>query len=209
MTERKLIFYIDYLCPYAWRFAELVLHAAEELQYTPESRHFSLYQHNVSPEELGADWQIWNEPLDETDEYGSKGLLPFLAATAARRQGQDAFETYRLELQRARHVRHLPFTTETMNNVADHVGLDMLTFARDLRDPELRTQFAQDHLAAKRLNVAGTPTVQFGDDHVAYVRLETIPTSHAEQVRFLGGLLEFMQEYPELATLRRAKKLAN
>ena len=209
MTERKLIFYIDYLCPYAWRFAELALHAAKELQYTLESRHFSLYQHNLGPDELAAEWEIWNEPLDTSDEYGTKGLLPFLAGTAARRQGFEPFETYRLELQRARHVRHLPFTIDTINNVAEHVGLDMITFARDLRDPELRTEFAQDHLVAKRLNVAGTPTVQFGDDHVAYVRLESIPLEHAAQVKYLSGLLEFMQEYPELATLRRAKKPAN
>lgn len=209
MIERKLIFYIDYLCPYAWRFAELALDAAEELQYTLESRHFSLYQHNYDPKKDGHDWEIWNEPLGLSDEYGTKGLLPFLAGTAARRQGQELFETYRLELQRARHVRHLPFTFDTINYTAERVDLDMLQFMSDLRDPELRTEFAQDHLAAKRVNVAGTPTVQFGDGHIAYVRLEDIPSERRERVKFLSGLLDFMQEYPELATLRRAKQHAN
>lgn len=209
MFERNLIFYIDYVCPYSWRLAELINNTKDELGFTVQSRHFSLYQHNYDPTKTGKAWEIWNDTVDPTDEYGSKGLLPFLAGHAARRLGPEMYETFRLELQRARHVYHLPFVPETVQNVLRSTDINALEFAAEIRNPELPLELAKEHQAATRLNIAGTPTISLESGQTAYLRLESIPDDISEQVSFLRGILDFMYAYPEVATLRRTKPLIN
>lgn len=209
MTERTLTFFIDYLCPYAWRFAELAEVAAPQLGYKLKSRHFSLYQHNYDGVEFGPDWTVWNQRLLKEDDHGLMGLLPFLATTAARRQGEEVGERYRLDLQRARHQHHQPFRLITIDKVAYRMDLDLDMFVRDLADPELPMEFAREHMEAVRLHVAGTPTIMLDDDQLAYVRLDEIPEGEAAQVKFLEGIITFMHDYPEVATLRRARPPAN
>lgn len=209
MTERTLTFFIDYLCPYAWRFAELAEVAAPQLGYELKSRHFSLYQHNYDGVAHGPDWAMWNQRLMKDDDHGGLGLLPFLAVTAARRQSLVLAEQYRLELQRARHQQHKPFFLRTIDAAAYETGLDMDVFMRDLADPELPMEVAQEHTEAARIHVAGTPTLMLEEDQLAYVRLDSIPETEAEQVNFLAGIIKFMNDYPEVATLRRARPPAN
>lgn len=209
MTERTLTFFIDFLCPYAWRFAELAEYGAPPLGYNVRSRHFSLYQHNYDGVEFGPDWAMWNQRLGTEDDDGVKGLLPFLAATAARRQGDQYGEQFRLTLQRLRHVEHQPFVLKTIDQAAYRAGLDMDAFARDLADPELPMTLAHEHTEATRLHVAGTPTVMLDDGTLAYVRLDEIPANKKDYPKFLEGIIAFMQTYPEVATLRRARPPAN
>ena len=43
-------------------------------------------------------------------DNGSKGLLPFLASCAARKQGPELHNLFRMELMRARYREHKPYT---------------------------------------------------------------------------------------------------
>ncbi len=202
MQNGSVAVYFDYLCPYAWRGAEVVELVADELELSFDWRHFSLYQANYRGD---ARWHVWNQKLDEADETGSKGLLPFLASTAARRQGREGFDRFRLALLRARHRDRQPFSRALTFSCAESAGLHMACFERDFDDPELRTALAQEHCRAAREDVFGTPTFAFADGHSAYFRLRELPIDRAEAVALFRGFHELLTRYPYLETVRRPR----
>jgi predicted DsbA family dithiol-disulfide isomerase len=194
--------YFDYLCPFAWRGAEVTEMVAQELGLTFTWRHFSLYQSNYRG---SAPWHLWNERLDPDDETGTKGLLPFLASVAARRQGPEAFDRFRLELLRARHRDRRPFDEGTLHLVAAAAGLHLPCFERDLSDPEVRTALAQEHCEAARRDVFGTPTFVFPGGHAAYFRIKELPGDTPEAVRLFRSFHELLTRYPYLETVKRPR----
>lgn len=204
--QQKVSVYIDYLCPFAWRAAELAELVQAELGIQFEWQHFSLYQNNSSDKSF----QLWNEKLDPEDPTGSKGLLPFLASNAARRQGAERFARFRLALLRARHRDHQAFTVATVFGAARQAGLNLADFERDLDDPESRTLLAQDHHRAVNLEVFGTPTFRFHDSGVmSYLRLRELPHSQGEAVRLFTDFRNLLQNYPYLETVRRPRARTN
>ncbi|CAN5817738.1 hypothetical protein BH23DEI1_BH23DEI1_21360 [soil metagenome] len=124
--------YFDYLCPYAWRGAEVAELVAVDLSLSFEWRHFSIYQARYRG---ATPWHVWNERLDPGDETGGRGLLPFLASLAARRQGKEAHDRFRLALLRARHRDRRPFDRATIFAAAEAAELHLACFERDLDDP--------------------------------------------------------------------------
>ncbi len=202
----RIAVYFDYTCPYSWRGAELVEWVAGPLELEFEWRHFSLYQFNHD----GADrWQLWNEKIDPDDTLGSKGLLPFLASQAARRQGNGAFDAFRLGLLRARHRDHRPMTRRTIDEVAECQGLHMPSFSSDLANPECRTVLAQEHTSAVARNVFGTPTFLFPDGDIAYLRLKELPKDRGEALRLFQEYRHLLEAYPYLETVRRPRPKGN
>lgn len=204
--QPDVIVYFDYLCPYAWRGAELVEMVAEETGLEFRWHHFSLVQSNSK--EPG--FQIWNDRLDSGDPSGTGGLLPFLASLAARRQGEKAGSAFRLGLQRARHMEHQSFSMETIESVASQCGLDPEQFRSDLNDPELRTELAQEHHHAEQLNIFGTPTFRFcqtGD--TAYLRLRELPLNRTEAVDLFMKYRSILSDYPYLETVKRPRNGTN
>ncbi len=201
--HEPVVAYFDYLCPYAWRGAEVAEWVAEPLGLRFEWRHFSLIQSNRAA--AGAGGQVWNGRLDPDDATGGLGLRPFLASCAARRQGPEAFDRYRLALMRARHQGGAPFTEGTLYLVAEDVGLHMARFERDLADPELRTCLAQEHHRAAASDVFGTPTFAFADGAVAYLRVKELPVDQAEAVRLFRAYRDLLHEFPYLETVRRPR----
>ncbi len=180
MSRREIVtVYFDYLCPYVWHGAEVAEQVAEVLNLTFLWRHFSLYQHNYDGDD---GWQLWNDPVETACDSGGKGLLLFLASCAARRQGQEYYDRFRLELLRARYRDHRPYTYRTIFAVAASVGLNLEKFEHDLSDPECRTVLAHEHYRAKALDIFGTPTFQFASGHSAYLRLKEIPHTQEEAV---------------------------
>lgn len=207
MPQETVTVYFDYLCPYAWRGAELAERVAEPLGLDFAWHHFSLYQAN----HVGNDgWQLWNERLEDDDADGAKGLRPFLASIAARRQEDGArHDGFRLALMRLRHRDHRTFDRDTIMAAAEEAGLHLACFERDLADPEARTRLAADHLEAVRLNVFGTPTFRFESGHTAYVRLKELPHDAAESVTLFTHVRELLEEHPYLETLKRPRALGN
>ncbi len=198
--------YFDYLCPFAWRGAEVAALVAEELDLTFRWHHFSLYQSNYQG---NGHWQLWNQKTDPRDEDGSKGLLPFLASCAARRQGELPFDAFRLALLRARHRDHRPLTPDTITQVAGCSGLHLPRFESDLADPECRTVLAQEHHRAAGLDVFGTPTFHFADGNLAYFRIRQLPRDPHEAVALFRDYRQLLERYPYLETVKRPRPKRN
>lgn len=214
MSARVTVYY-DYLCPFAWRGAELTLEVERALGVHFDWRHFSLYQNNHdrarrrSGGGSNGHWQLWNETIDEDDRDGVKGLLPFLASNAAACQGDALHDAFRLELLRSRHRDRRPLDGATVRDVARRVGLHMPRFERELANPEARTLLARDHHRAELRDVFGTPTFAFGDGHTAYVRLKDLPRDPGEIVELYEHLRGTLERYPYLETLKRPRQRNN
>jgi predicted DsbA family dithiol-disulfide isomerase len=197
--------YFDYLCPFAWRGAEVAERVAETLELQFKWHHFSLYQSNSK----NNGWQLWNETIDPHDESGTKGLLPFLASCAARQQGRELFNSFRLETLRARHRDCLPLNLETLTRTAQTVGLDMSEFNKELGNPETRTRIAQEHHAAKALSVFGTPTFHFANGDLAYFRISQLPQNPEEAIELFRDYRNLLETYPYLETIKRPRPERN
>lgn len=209
MLERVTV-YFDYVCPYSWRAAELFDMITGPLALDVRWEHFSLFQNEHGQDATKPDaWQLWNERIDETDGYGCKGLLPFLASLAARKQGREAHAAFRLALQRANHRRFQPFTAGTVTAVAEAVGLDVPRFQHELHNPEARTVLAQEHMRALSRDVFGTPTVVFPGGQAAYLRLQELPAGVEEAVELFQDVRRLMERYPYLQTVRRPRAKGN
>lgn len=195
--------FFDYLCPYAWRGAELARRVQEPLGLRFEWHHFSLYQAN----HVGSDgWQLWNDPIEADDDTGGKGLLPFLASIAAARQdGGARHDDFRMALMRLRHRDHRPYRRLTMLAAAEEAGLHLACFERDLDDPEARTRLARDHHRAVRADVFGSPTFRFPSGHTAYLRLADVPGDLDEAIELLRSVRSMLERHPYLETLRRPR----
>jgi predicted DsbA family dithiol-disulfide isomerase len=205
MPEVVTVYY-DYVCPFAWRGAELAEQVGPALGLTFNWRHFSLYQNNYE----GADgWQLWNQKLSFGDPGGDKGLLPFLASCAARRQGAEKHACFRLETMRARHRDHRPLNLQTLNEVAERVGLEMTRFESDLLNPECRTVLAHEHHFAVSQNIFGTPTFSFEDGHTAYFRLRELPRDLDEAVELFVCYRHLLERYPYVETIKRPRVRGN
>lgn len=211
MSDEVVTVYFDYVCPYAWRGAELAELVQDPLGLTFEWQHFSLYQSNYGDalKDGGGGWQLWNERLTEGDEGGNKGLLPFMASCAARRQGRELHSRFRLELMRARHRDHQPFSRKTLLSVANAVGLDACRFESDMANPECRTVLAQEHFRAASLDVFGTPTFRFAGGHTAYLRLKALPSSTEEALELFCSYRRLLERYPYLETIKRPRPKGN
>lgn len=206
MPHEVVTVFFDFLCPYAWRAAELAEAVTTKLGTKFEWSHFSLYQANHKGDD---GWQLWNEPLKETSDSGTRGLLPFLASIAARRQGSEAHDAFRISLLRMRYVEHQPYHLTTIHHAAEQAGLHLATFERDLKDPEMRTTLAQDHHRAVNLQVVATPTIRFESGDTAYVRLSEVPSDPNEAVRLFERLRDLLGDYPYIETLRRPRHSGN
>jgi predicted DsbA family dithiol-disulfide isomerase len=158
-------------------------------------------------------WQLWNDKLDINSQNGSKGLLPFLASHAAKRQGEQTFQAFRLALLRACHRDHHPFDKDTIWRIAEQVDLHLPTFASDLNDPECRTTLAHEHMEAAALDIFGTPTLRFkqdhDSDHIAYLRIRDVPLNLEEAVALFQTYHQLLFHYPYLETIRRPRPRNN
>lgn len=205
MPDRVTV-YFDYLCPYAWRGAELVEMIERELELSFDWRHYSLFQGNHDADD---GWQLWNERIDPRDENGTKGLLPFLASCAARRQGEGPYRIFRLGLLRARHREHRPLNLETIRFVAECSGLHLPKFDDDMANPEGRTHLAHEHHRAVDADVFGTPTFVFPDGHGAYLRIRQLPADTSEAIDLFTDYRDLLVKYPYIETVRRPRAKRN
>ncbi len=205
MPETVTVYY-DYLCPYAWRGAELAEMVAGELELEFRWRHFSLYQSKVA---RGAHGQLWNSRISPDDESGGRGLLPFMASCAARRQGLALYRAFRLAAMRAHHQQCRPYTFPVLLEVAEAAGLHMPTFEQDLANPERRTLLANEHHQAASLNVVTTPTFRFASGHMGELRLAQVPARREDAVQLFLGYRDLLESYPYLEAVQRPRAISN
>ena len=210
--------YFDFLCQYSWRAAELAHTVTEGSDVRFAWHHFSVYQRNHDSGRNGATeagrgagngWQLWNESIDEADRDGVKGLLPFLASHAARRQGDRAHDAFRLALLRARHRDREPLDGATVRRIAEDVGLHMPRFEESLANPELRTLLAHDQHRADRVDITATPTFVFPDGHVVTIRLRDLPAEEHDRLELFEHVRRTLDRYPYLESLQRPRPRNN
>jgi predicted DsbA family dithiol-disulfide isomerase len=135
-------------------------------------RYFSLEQVNS---QQGPQWKVWEQPED----YASRGLPAFLAAEAARRQGETAFDSFHFALLRARHEERRDLAdVNTLTEVAKSVDLEMAQFQKDLGDRQLLAKLAEDHtFAAETLGIFGTPTLVFPENQAVFLKMMPLPST--------------------------------
>ncbi len=202
--------YFDYLCPYAWRGAELAARVAEPLNLQFIWRHFSLWQSNYQPTEGDdPDKKLWQQPLDDAvfagEDRGGWGLLPFLVSIAGKKQDASKEDALRLAIFRSYHQEDKPFSKEVLLECAASVGLDADMLAADLDNPAHRETLAHEHEEAKSHHVFGTPTFHFEGDHLAYFRVRALPEDDAAAVKLFADYRAMLDNYPFLETVKRPR----
>jgi predicted DsbA family dithiol-disulfide isomerase len=215
--------YFDYLCPYAWRGAELAARLAEPLELEFVWQHFSLWQSNYQPasEPIGNETaasepaaselakKLWQHPLKPNilagEDRGGWGLLPFLVSIAARAQDASKETALRLAIFRSYHQGNNPFSQKILLDCAASVGLDAAELALALDNPQHRETLEREHLTAKKHHVFGTPTFHFAGDQLAYFRVRELPKEDATAIKLFQDYRAMLDNYPFLETVKRPR----
>jgi len=191
MTMSEPTVYIDFLCPWAYRGSMWLAEVADAGRIRPRFQFFSLSQNHQARD--GSP----NPPVWERDPQ-AKGLPAFLAATAARAQGPELGDRYRLALQRGRHEEHLPLDQHATHRiVAERAGLDVARWEQDLEAANFTT-LAKEHAEAVRRGVFGVPTLVWPEGRSYYLKItDLIPLDRAvplydaiETVHRFGEVIE-------------------
>lgn len=191
MSTSRPIVYVDFLCPWAYRGAMWLADVAAAGRIRPEFRFFSLSQNHAAREGRG-------EPPVWESNPSAKGVPAFLAATAARAQGEELGDHFRLALQRARHEDHLPVDDPTTHRlVAERAGLDLARWEVDAKHAGF-DDLAREHAEAVRRGVFGVPTIVWPEGRSYYLKItDLVPADRAvalydaiETVHRFGEVIE-------------------
>ena len=185
--------YIDFLCPWAYRGAMWLADVEKAGRIRPTYRFFSLSQNHEAREGAPA------PPIWERDPM-AKGLPAFLAATAARSQGEAAGDRFRLALQRARHEDGVPVDQLTTHRlVAERAGLDVDRFAIDVKAADFST-LAREHTEAVRRGVFGVPTLVWPEGRSYYLKITDLIA--AERAVALYDAIETVHRFGEVIEIK-------
>jgi predicted DsbA family dithiol-disulfide isomerase len=159
-------------------------------------RYLSLEQINTNE---GDDWKIWEQP----DNYPMRSRWAFRGAEAARKQGDEAFERFHLNLLTARHVDRKELTTQdTVFEAAQEAGLDMDQFKTDFEAATI-DQVGIDHEeGVSQYGVFGTPTLVFEGGKSGYLKLRPLPPED-EMTKTWAQVREFIVGRPEIGEIKR------
>lgn len=185
--------YIDFLCPWAYRGSIWLADVEKAGRIQVSWRFFSLSQnHQARQGEPGP--PVWEA------KPRAAGLPAFLAATAARAQGDQAFNRFREGLQRARHEDHLPVDdSATHQRVAQLAGLDLGRFERDLTCAGF-ADLAREHAEAVAKGVFGVPTLVWPEGRSYYVKINDLVG--AERAVSLYDAIETVQRFAEVVEIK-------
>ncbi|GAC1479896.1 MAG: DsbA family protein [Candidatus Dormibacteria bacterium] len=193
MTRSEVTVYIDFLCPWAYRGSLWLAEVEKAGRIDVSWRFFSLSQNHQAREgQPGA-------PVWETNRAAA-GLPAFLAATAARLQGEEAFNRFREGLQRARHEDHLPVdAVSTHRRVAERAGMDVARWEKDLAAADFAA-LAREHAEAVGKGVFGVPTLTWPEGRSYYIKItELIPSERAVA---LYDAIETVQRFVEVVEIK-------
>ena len=161
-------------------------------------RNFSLEQVNSKE---GPEWKAWEQ--GEVSERRS--MVAAMAGGAARRQGEELFAKFHLELLKARHSGEGRISLSDdgpIVELAEEVGLDVERFKRDLQDPELRAVVGRDHEeAVEKHGAFGCPTFLFENGNTAY--LKTFVPPEEDSGEFFEHFVAIMAHSPFVGEIKR------
>lgn len=137
-----------------------------------------------SGESLDIKWHPFAIQMDAPNEYWNQSwktanseLRGFIAAEAARRQGNEAFLRFHDALEQAVHEQLLELGEEsTLIAVTQQAGLDMDRFQTDWHDLQLTHAIQCSHKqGSEKFNISGTPTLVFSNGRSFHLELSEIP----------------------------------
>jgi predicted DsbA family dithiol-disulfide isomerase len=193
MSAGQPTVYIDFLCPWAYRGAMWIAEVEKAGRIKPEFRFFSLSQNHAAHDGTG-DPPVWER------NPAAAGLEAFRAATAARAQGPELAERFRLGLQRARHEDHWKVDDPTTHGlVAERVGLDVPRWETDLKRTDFST-LAREHEEAVHRGVFGVPTLVWPEGRSYYLKItDLVP---AERAVALYDAIETVHRFGEVIEIK-------
>ena len=149
----------------------------------------------------GPEWKLWEQP----DEFRSRGLGAFRAAEAARLQGEEAFNRFRMALLRARHVDKRDIADRAvLTETAHEAGLDLERFQRDLADRSLMKKIGEDYeRGVQDYGIWGTPTLVFDGGQAAYMKVRPAPPAE-DSVRVFEELRDVISR-PYVIEIKRPR----
>ena len=159
---------------------------------------FSLTQVNSKE---GEDWKVWEQPgvMDGTDNT----LLAHRAGLAAKRQGQEAFESFFMSLLKLRHEEKKDLTDPAVIDEAlASSGIDDGRFREDLMDPDLLRELGESHTKAVEEHGAfGVPTYVFPNGHAAFIKMVIPPAE--EGVEMYQDMMKVERDFKQLGEMKR------
>lgn len=161
-------------------------------------RSFPLEQVNAEDEE----WLFWEQPVDE-----ARSLRAFLAAEAARDQGEPVFRAFVDRLLTAVHERKMPVhAVDTIRDVARETpGLDVDRLMQEMEAPELRQRISRDYQrAVDEEGVFGTPTFLFPDGDAVFVKMTPAPPDDA--LSLFESVRDLSQSRPYIRELKKPRR---
>ena len=185
--------YIDFLCPWAYRGSIWLADVEKAGRIEVSWRFFSLSQNHQAREGKPG------RPVWEVNRRAA-GLPAFLAATAAKAQGKEAYNRFRELLQRARHEEQLPVDAQgTHLGVAQKAGLDVARWERDLAAATFE-QLAAEHAEAVARGVFGVPTLVWPEGRSYYVKLTDLVSP--DRAVPLYDAIETVQRFAEVVEIK-------
>lgn len=192
MAEPDFTIFYDFRCPFVYNatmWLEKVKKVAGKrpnIDWQP----FSLAQVNS---DKGEDFKIWEQPgvVDGSDTT----LLAHRAGLAAKRQGPEAFDDFRVAIVKSRHEDKKDLMDPAMiEEAAIKSGIDIGQFKEDLADPDLLRQIGESHTrAVVEYGAFGVPTYVFPGGKSAFIKMFVPPDDEAVETyevltKLVGGL---------------------
>ena len=159
---------------------------------------FSLVQVNYDNNKADGDnFKYWEQ--DDSDNT----LLELRAGVAAQRQGPEIWDTFFINLLRARHEDRIDLTdADAINTVAEASGVDMGRFAEDLADPEILREIGESHTEAVEIHGAfGVPLYVFPNGNSAFVKMFIPSTEESGSV--YDNLVEMVADHKHVGEIKR------
>ena len=148
------------------------------------------------------DIKLWEKP--EVKDGSDPTFLAHMSGLAAKRQGEEAFQSFFMALLRARHEDKKDLNDPVvMEEAAVAAGLDMARFAEDQKDPDLLEDIAKSHtIAVEEYGAFGVPTFVFGEGQPATFLKMFIPPDE-QAVEIYETMTKAMKEFDHVGEFKR------
>ena len=141
----------------------------------------------------------WTQPWHSANSE----LRGFIAAEAARKQGDEFFQHFHDALERAVHEQHLELGEEaTLIGAAQQAGLDLNRFQAAWHDLGLPQIAERSHKQAiDEWNLLGTPTVVFPNKYSYHLEMSDTP-DEADALTVFQAVLALAVTHPHIQQFR-------
>ena len=122
---------------------------------------------------------------------------------AAKRQGQEAFESFFMTLLKARHEEKKDLTDpKVLDDAVAASGIAAGRFREDLLDPDLLKELGESHTRAVEEHGAfGVPTYVFPNGNAAFIKMFIPPAEEA--VEMYDSLMKVAGDFKYLGEIKR------